>query len=368
MDRIQEIEVRLAAIGEEIDAASGEGLTALENEVNELKEERSRILADIETRQQLRQNIAAGNVTGTIIEQHEEETKMEERTFTLESPEYRSAFLRNLRREEMNDAEKRAFTFLTTNTSAPLPTAMQNRIVDLIGEAHPIVGDVFSLNSGSAISIPVGTAVAADAAKSEEGGAAAELEISFEDVNLSGDDFTASVKVSRKMLNMAIDAFEDYLVAKISERLGAQLAADIVLNIKDAIGANTVATGINYANVCAGFGALKRVGNVVVYGTRSSIYNKIVGMVDGNKCPIFQQPITAAAAGVILGATVKFEDALADNEILIGDPSKYVQNVVAPITIDKAREVGTSKVVFDGYTCQAGALTDDKAFALVCEA
>ena len=55
-------------------------------------------------------------------------------------------------------------------------------------------------------------------------------------------------------------------------------------------------------------------------------------------------------------------------EILIGDPKKYLQNVVAPITIENGKDLDNHKVVFSGYTCQEGALTDDKAFALVSEA
>jgi HK97 family phage major capsid protein len=367
--RIDEINTRLAAIQGEIDAAEGDALTALEQEVAQLTAERQQIQNEAQTRQQLRANIAAGLVTGTTIEQHEEEKPMENRTFTPASEEYRSAFLKNLRREDMSDIERRAFTFLTTNTAAPLPEVMQNRIIDLIGEAHPIVADVYRLDSGSAITIPVGKTIAADAGKSGEGDAANELEITFDDVALAGDDFTANVKLSYKMMHMAIDAFEDYLVTKIAERLGAKLAEDIVANIKEGMNAaNKTTGGVTYATVCAGFGALKRVGAVVVYGTRETIFNKLVGMVDGNKRPIFQQPITAAAAGVLLGATIKYEDAMAAGELLIGDPKKYLQNVVAPVIIENAKDLDNHKVVFSGYTCQEGALTDDKAFALIAEA
>jgi HK97 family phage major capsid protein len=215
----------------------------------------------------------------------------------------------------------------------------------------------------------VAKAIAGDAGKSEEGAAANELEITFDNVTLSGDDFTANVKLSYKMVHMAIDAFEDYLVTQIAARLGAKLAADIVANIKSQMNAaNKVQTGVTYANLCAGFGALKRVGAVVVYGTREAIFNKLVGMVDSNKRPIFQAPITAEAAGHLLGATIKYEDALGANELLIGDPKKYLQNVVAPIMIENGKDLDDHKVVFSGYTCQQGALTDDKAFALVSEA
>lgn len=368
--RIDEINTRLAAIQNELETAEGDQLTALETEADGLIAERQRIQTEVQTRQQLRESIASGLVGETIeTHNHEEENNMENRTFTLESQEYRSAFLKTLRRENLNEMEQRAFTFLTTNTSAPLPTVMQNRIIDLISESHPIVGDVYTLHSGSTISIPVGKSIAADAGKSAEGAAANELEITMDDVTLSGDDFTANVKLSYKMLHMAIDAFEDYLITKIAERLGAELAKDIVANIKAQMNtANKSAAGISYATVCAGFGALKRVGAVIVYGTRETIFNKIVGMVDGNKRPIFQQPITAAAAGVLLGATIKYEDAMGAGELLIGDPKKYLQNVVAPVIIENAKDLDNHKLTFSGYTCQEGALTDDKAFALVAEA
>lgn len=368
--RLDEINERLAAIDGEIDTAEGEALAALETEVQNLRAERQQIMDDVQRRQQLRSDIATGRQPATIIEERtEEDTRMEERTFTLESEEYRSAFLRNLRGEELSDIERRAFTFMTTNTTAPLPTVMQNRIIDLIGEAHPIVADVYTMHSGAAISIPVAKSIAADAGATAEGAAANELEITFDDVNLSGNDYTANVKLSYKMQRMAIPAFEDYLVSQIAARLGSKLAAGIVAGIKAGVAAeNKVATGVNYANLCAGFGELKRVGSVVVYGTRKGVYNKLVGMVDSNKRPIFQQPITASAAGAILGATIKFDDAVGDEELLIGDPKKYLQNVVAPVIIETDKDLGTHQFVYSGYTCQEGTLTDDKAFAIVSEA
>ena len=366
--RIDEINTRLAAIQGEIDTASGEALTALEQEVETLTAERQQIQNEVQTRQQLRANIAAGLVTETIIE-NQEDNNMEERVFNLASEEYRSAFLKHLRGEDMSDIERRAFTFLTNNTTAPLPEVMQNRIIDLIGEAHPIVADVYTMHSNTAITIPVAKSIAADAGKTAEGAASNELEITFDNVNLSGEDYTANVKLSYKMRNMAIPAFEDYIISQIAARLGSKIAAEIVANIKAGMAAdNKVATGVSYTNICAGFGELKRVGTVIVYGSRKGVYNKLVGMVDANKRPIFQQAITVGAAGALLGCTIKFEDAIGDNELLIGDAKKYIQNVVAPVMIESAKDLDNHTVVYSGYTCQEGTLTDDKAFTLVSEA
>ncbi len=369
MDRIEEIQARLAAINTELDTATGDALTALETEARNLTNELNGLRGEAQRRQQLRASVAAGLGNGTVVERRNDGADAGTPTFTLESEEYRSAFLKNLRGDEMSAVEKRAFTFLTTNTTAPLPTVMQNRIIDLIGEAHPIVADVDTLHSGSAISIPVAKSITADAGKSAEGEDANDLQITFENVDLSGEDYTADVEMSYKMAAMAIPAFEDYLISKIAERLGAKLAAGIVTKIKEKMNsANKVATGINYANLCTGFGELKRVGAVVVYGTRKAIYTKLVGMVDSNKQPIFQKSINEGAAGALLGATIKIEDALGDTELLIGDPKKYLQNAVVPVMIESDKDLKKHKYIYSGYTCQEGDLTDDKAFALVSEA
>ena len=60
MDRIAEIQARLAAINTEIDGATGEALTALETESRSLLEELQGLQNDAQARQQLRQQIAAG--------------------------------------------------------------------------------------------------------------------------------------------------------------------------------------------------------------------------------------------------------------------------------------------------------------------
>ena len=74
--RIDEINTRLAAIQTELETAEGDALTALEQEVESLQAERQQIQRDIQTRQQLRANVAAGLV-GETIETHEEENNME---------------------------------------------------------------------------------------------------------------------------------------------------------------------------------------------------------------------------------------------------------------------------------------------------
>ena len=66
--RIDEINNRLAEIrGMNLDEVTGEQLTELEKEVADLQAERQQIMDEVQTRQQLRDKVAAGIVTGTII-------------------------------------------------------------------------------------------------------------------------------------------------------------------------------------------------------------------------------------------------------------------------------------------------------------
>lgn len=67
MDRINEIQARLAAINTELEAAQGDALTALEEESRTLLAELDGIRQTIESRKKLREQIAAG--AGTTITQ-----------------------------------------------------------------------------------------------------------------------------------------------------------------------------------------------------------------------------------------------------------------------------------------------------------
>ena len=100
--RLKEIAARMAAINTELDTATGEALTALENEVNTLTEERTGLLAELEQRKQLRKKVASGTV-GTPIQQsqtqeHTEAERaanrlVESRTMTVGAEQTRSVLV-----------------------------------------------------------------------------------------------------------------------------------------------------------------------------------------------------------------------------------------------------------------------------------
>ena len=297
------------------------------------------------------------------------ETKPEARTYGADSNEYRTAWLKNMNGEELTVEERAAYTATTVNTSAVMPTTMLNQIWSLIEEQHPILGDVTVYRTGTIIDVVKHTAIAAgDAATVAENTAGTDENNTFAKVTLSGKDFTKTVKVSYALGKMSIDALEGYLINEISDRLGAAIADDIVTQIgTDMTGGNKVTSAAvkktTYKELASVFAKLKRAKNVVVYATRATIYNYLVSLCDTSERPIFQLNAQEGAEGYLLGAKVKVEDSVADNKLLIGDPSKYVENMVQDIMIEQAKDIEKHVHVYSGYARCSGALIDPDAFA-----
>lgn len=365
MSRIEEIEARLSAIAAELED-DGADLPALEQEVRNLKEEHKKIMDGMEKREQIRREVAGG--AGEVRKKFAPEVR-EERSYGADSKEYRNAFLKNLLGTEMTKEERAAFVHMTTNTSAVLPTTMLNQIWDLVSKQHSIMGDVTIYRTGTILEVVKHTAIAQGAAKSvAENTANDDEQNTFVKVTLSGKDFSKHVDVSYAMERMSIDALEQYLVSEISASLGDAMASDVITQIgTDMESGNKIesaaAKTLTFTEVAKLFGMLKRVGSVSVYATRATIYNYLVGMVDTTGRPIFQPSAQAGQEGTLLGASIKVEDAVADDVLLIGDGSKVVYNMVQDIMIENDRDIKKHVVTYSGYARGSGALIDPLAFA-----
>lgn len=365
MSRIDEIEARMAEIAKELDNENAD-VDALEKEVRELKDEKKAIAETAEKRQALRDEVAGG--AGTVVRKFALDAA-EDRSFNADSKEYRNAFLKDLLGLEMSKEERAAFVHTTANTTAVLPTTMLNQIWDLVSKQHAIMGDITIYRTGTILEVVKHTAITQGAAKTlSENTANDDEQNTFVKVTLSGKDFAKHVDISYAMERMSIDALEQYLVSEISASLGDAMAADVIAQIGTDTAAgnkvNSAAAGaLTFTELAKLFGLLKRVGAVSVYATRSTIYNYLVGMVDSTGRPIFQPSAQAGQEGVVLGAAIKVEDAVADDVILIGDGSKVVYNMVQDIMIESDRDIRRHVTTYSGYARGQGALVDPNAFA-----
>ena len=357
-------ETRDALTGEEMEARKAEILA---------------IDAELESRRQAAAEEArackeAAQMTGKPI--IEEERKMD---YTVASPEYRNAFLKTLKGEDLNQEERAAYVATTGDTTPNnhgagllVPTEMLNNIWSLIEEQHAILGDITLYRTNTYLSIPVHTAIAQGDATAVSENAANDDEINnFITVTLHGVDYSKTVKLSYAMAKMSIDALETYLTNEIASRLGAAMARDTIAGILTDYYTtdNTVvalSSTLTWGNVATAFGALKNAnGSAVVYGTNKTIYTRLATLQDADGRLIFQPDANAGIQGRLLGAPVKVEDGLSDDVILVGYPKNVVGNVVQDVMVETDRDISKHVIIYSGYARYESKLIAPKSFAKI---
>lgn len=360
-DRIKAIEERLAAIQGEIDAATGDDLTALENEVSTLTEERSKLLAEVQTRQQLRSDIAAGLVTGKTIEPEIKEERKMENKFNPASPEYRSAYLMNLQGKELNAEQRAAVT-----ASGVIPTETMNHIIHKLEQA-PIINAVDVTYIPGNVSWPVEGAVAA-ASWVAMGTAATDSADTIDAVTLGAFKLIKTVEITADVAAMAVDAFESWLVDRLANKIQRAVAAGIMagtgsaqatgLAKRTADGTYTKA-GITYSDIMAIIAKLptEYAAGASFVMSRASFYGNVLNIQDTAKHPIVVADVQSPAKFNILGYPVILEDG-AGTDIFFGDLKEaYKFNFAQAPTVKRDESVGfrTGSTVY-----RAMALCDGK--------
>ena len=375
--------------GEQLTARKAELLTELETpetrdalsteDLESRMAEIQAIDAEVEARkaaaaEEARKAEEAALMTGkTIIE---EERKMD---YNISSPEYRSAFLKTLRGEELNAEERAAYVANTGDTTPDnhgagllVPTEMLNNIWSLIEEQHAILGDITMYRTNTYLSIPVHTGIAQGDATAVSENAANEDEINnFITVTLHGVDYSKTVKITYAMAKMSIDALEGYLTNEIAARLGAAMARDTIAGIlSDYYTTDNTVVALNdtvtYGDIANAFAALKNAnGSAVVYGTNKTIYTRLATLEDTEGHLIFQPDANAGIQGRLLGAPVKVEDGLADDVLLVGYPKNVVGNVVQDVMIETDRDISKHVIIYSGYARYESKLIAPKSFAKI---
>lgn len=371
MNRLKEIELRIKEIGKTLNGTTdGLDFDALEKEIGELKEERKVIMDKAEQRKKMMDDVA-GMSEVTVLENFKEERGKGKMAveYNETSPEYRSAFLKQLLGEKLTEVEERAYTHTTENTGAVIPKELQDKIYSTMEERHPILNDVQILRTGAVMSFAKHVSIdAGDAKVVAEGVANDDEQNTFVNVILSGKDFSKHIDFSYRLGKMAIPAFESYLVTEIGNRLGSEMADDIVAQIKsDMAVANKVETDgvVDVNHILVGLGKLKQTGRVNVYMNNSTLYGSIATLEGTKEKLTFLNNLQDNVSAQILGKPIKEEDALKEGEILILDPDQFVYNVVQDVMIERDRDIKKHVHTIAGFAIAGGTLLNDKAASLV---
>lgn len=379
---VAELQARAAelkGIGENPENRTTDELEQLAEERTAIDEELNERRAQAARDQLRRDQVASGAIPTTTIARMTAQPA-EERQYDASSPEYRTAWLKNLAVRdgvslfgEMTDEERRAYTFTTANTGAVVPTDVMNRIIELVESTYPMYNDAEKSNMTSGFQIPRHTAIdAGDAASTNEAAANSDEQDTFDYLPLSGVEIKKHLVISRKMKWQSIEAFQDWVEKHIAERVGVAKETRILAQLGDAtygIAAANIGSGIEAtdANIRAYMAKIKGQGQKVVYANAYTIWNIFAGINDGagNKAFIPSPQADPVTQGILYGAVVKLDDNLADKVAYIGIPKKILANNFEELFMNHAMDPKTFEDIIAGYSLFDAGLENPQSFVKV---
>lgn len=362
--RIKEIEARLAAIKKEIeergDAMKAEEIDALEKETKELTEERTGLIAAAEKRNGILDNIAkGGGVSVRSFGKKEEDNTDPDDPFG--TPEYRSAWLKNLRRLPLTDAEKRAYANASGTGAEVVPTQTANEIISKVKKLAPMLNEVTLLHVKGAVKFVV-EGTNNDAAIHTENAAITPAADTLTTVTLSGYEIVKLVQISDTVMTMSIAAFESWIVDMLAEAI-ARKVEDFFINgtgtsqPKGIDKANTwgatnsvtvgASASLTAANVQTLIGLLNAGydRNAKFVMSKRTLFTDFMPLQDNSKNHIVT---VQGNSYFVYGYPVLLSDYVKEHEAFLGDFKKVCANLAESINVKNAYDIDTNSYKYSG--------------------
>ena len=361
--RIKEIEARLAAIKKEIeergDAMEAEEIDALEKETKELTEERAGLIAAAEKRNGILDNIAKGaGIVSRTFKQKQDNADPDD---PFGTPEYRSAWLKNLRRLPLTDAEKRAYANASGTGAEVVPTQTANEIISKVKKLAPMLNEVTLLHVKGAVKFAV-EGTNNDAAIHKENAAITAAADTLTTVTLTGYEIIKLVQISDTVMTMSIAAFESWIVDMLAEAI-ARKVEDFFINgtgssqPKGIDKANTwgaensvtvtKADTLTAANVQTLIGLLNAGydRNAKFAMSKKTLFTDFMPLQDNSKNHI----VTVQGNNYfVYGYPVLLSDYVKEHEAFLGDFKKVCANLAENINVKNAYDIDTNSYKYSG--------------------
>lgn len=359
MNRLQEIEKRLAEIKVELENDNAD-IDALEKEVKELTEERKAIQEKIERRKEIMANIVSGE--GTIITDfipNKEERKFENMTKEeiLETPEYRSAFLKKLLGKPLTEAEERAYTSADNSAGAVIPTLTASELFDKMVAIAPMLDEITLLRVAGNVKFAIEN-VRDAATRHTENAAVTPAGDNLAYVTLAGYEYIKVIRISKTVQTMSINAFENWLTDMLAEDIAVAIENDIINGdgVSGPKGVEYAATWVadenlieyanggspSYDNVMDMIAALPlRYHSGAKFLCNSKfLYGKLAKIKDDQKQPILVKDMANGLQFRIMGFPVLLSDKVADGVMYFGNFKKIVGNLAQDVTVESSTQSG----------------------------
>ena len=368
-DRLAQIEARLSQIRSEMDQ-EGTDLNALNTEVDNLIAERGQLQQAAETRAGLLQKIGCGAVGNPLPGmQLPSDPEQRSETYTIDSPEYRTAWLKGLlnnstvgRVESLTEAEQRAFTTVAGSAGAAIPTQTANTILEKVTQYAPLLSKINLLRVPGMVTFAVEDTVNA-AAYHTENATIADSNDKLKSVTLSAYEITKKIPISKSVMLMSITAFETWLVDSLARSIADKISETILLGT-----GSTQGTGIDKA------AAWDQSTNSVQVGNSSSLTTadvlNLIALLPGgydaraefvmSKKTLFTDfmPLQDASKNklvtsegrnyYIYGYPVQLDERVKLHEAYLGDLYTVIGNMPEDVTVTSAFDIDTNSYKFLG--------------------
>lgn len=344
---LQEVNERLAALDVEVREMTD--VDAVEKATEEKKAllERKAELEEAETRKAQAEMLASNEVQPEKIIERSEETKTMEKTYGIDSEEFRSAWAKNLMHQTLNEEEKRAYA--TTDAHTAIPTIVANKFFEQMKKLAPMLSEITLMQvAGNIKFMAEGTRNAAST--HVENTAVAPAADAVVSVELGGKEFMKVIRISKAAETMSVSQFEDWLVNMLSGDI-ARAIDDYILNDSTYGMVNVISTattnkitqtatsGYGYADICNLVALLPAAydAEAKFLVNKKVLWNNIRGIVDTNKRPIFDPE-----EKTLMGYPVVVDDYVPSNhkQLYLGKLTDIVGNLSQPVAVDRSAESG----------------------------
>lgn len=300
--------------------------------------------------------------------------KAEMRQALFSTDEYRSGFLKSLKGNSLNDAEKRAMTIAAGSGGSVVPTITYDLIVKRLIQVSALFGRIKKTFIPANVVLPVANPqIAAAWTDSAPTGllTGAASDDSVLGVSLSSYTLSKFAAVKGQLLLMSIDAFESYVVSAIGDQLGVAIENAIINGTGTGMptgiipgvtwgttNSATWAAGstVGYTDLVNARALLKLYRTGAVWIMNSNMEAQIFNIKTTTAQPLFtQNPITGLIANP-LGMEIVVDYYMPDNTIIAGNLDYYYMNITQNPTIltdDSSGFLSTSRMYRGTMFCDA---------------
>jgi len=332
------------------------------------KEEERKLIADTQELEQRNKDVSKLKKIGG-----NEEMEKEERKFTIESPEYRSAWAKTLMGKKLDETEERAIgdaigttatTFVEATAEANginnlgllIPTSVRKELLERAEKESPIFRDIRKLQVDGIIDLPYLFA-ADDAEWVAETVDTKNEGQEYKGLRLTGHELAKDVVITWKAEAMTVDGFIDFIIDELYEKMYKAKVKAIIYGNGE--GKPTgITNGLNAATDESPIEAMKKVrkgmSSDAKRGAKTYISTSVAEDIEFYKDENGNYPYLVSGVNGTKSGKIEEDPFLNDGDFVVGNMRNYIFNENAPISVAKEVTVKGRKVTYGAYQIADG--------------